>query len=83
MNPRIEKITNDIIKLRRKITTAQTRLRELERQKVELENADIISAVRSIGVPPEEVAALIAKLQNQPVPHFEPEQEEQVFEDEN
>ena len=75
MNPRILKISDDIEKLRHKISTAQVRLRDLERQKTELENADIIAAVRGIDVPPEELHALIARLQAQPVPHFEPEEE--------
>ena len=73
MNPRIEKITEDIAKLRNKITTAQNRLRELERQKLELENADIVAAVRSINVPPEELAKMIQKLQRQPIPHIKKE----------
>ena len=80
MNPRIEKITNDIAKLRRKISDNQARLKELERQKLELENADILAIVRSINVPPEELASLLAKLKNQPIPHFEPE-EAQIFEE--
>ena len=75
MNPRILKITGDIERLRRKITDNQARLRDLERQKLELENAGIIAAVRSIDVPPEELTALIQKLQNQPVPHLEQEEE--------
>jgi len=75
LNPRIQKISDDIEKLRRKISSAQSRLRDLERQKLELENADIIAAVRGIDVPPEELHALIARLQTQPVPHFEPGEE--------
>ena len=82
MNPRIEKITEDIAKLKRRIINSQTRLRDLERQKVELENADIIAAVRRIDVPPEEIAALIQKLQNQAVPNLEAEEEAKTFEDE-
>ena len=81
MNPRIQKISSDIEKLRLKITDGQARLRELERQKLELENADIVAAVRSIDVPPEELSALIAKLQNHSTSHFE--QEAQIFEDED
>jgi len=77
MNPRIPKITDDITKLRRKITDNQARLRELERQKLELENADIVAAVRSMDVAPEEFRALIARLQSQPIPQFE----EEAFED--
>ena len=80
MNPRIQKITSEIAKLRRKISDGQARLRDLERQKTELENADIIAAVRSIDVPPEEFAALILKLQNPSVPNHEPQEEAQDFE---
>ena len=82
MNTRIKKITDDIEKLKRKISNSQVRLRDLERQKVELENADIIAAVRRIDVPPEEIAALIQKLQNQVVPNLEAEEEAKTFEDE-
>ena len=74
MNPRIQKITDDIAKLKRKIVNNQARLRELERQKVELENADIIAAVRGIDVPPEELSALIKKLQSQAVPNLDAEE---------
>ena len=77
MNPKIQKITTEIAKLRRKISDHQSRLRDLERQKTELENADIVAAVRGIDVPPEELHALIARLQGQPVPHFDPEEEDE------
>jgi predicted nucleic acid-binding Zn-ribbon protein len=76
LNPKIQKISDDIEKLRRKISSAQNRLRDLERQKVELENADIVAAVRGIDVPPEELHTLIARLQSQSVPHFEPREDE-------
>ena len=78
MNPKIQKISDDIEKLRRKIASSQTRLRDLERQKVELENADIVAAVRSMDVPPEELQNLIARLQSPIVPHFTPAEEEDV-----
>ena len=80
MNPKIQKITEDIAKLKHKIANSQERLRDMERQKVELENADIIAAVRGLEVPPEEFSALIQKLQNQAVPNLEAE--EDFFEDE-
>jgi len=75
LNPRIQKITNDIETLRRKITDNQARLRDLERQKLELENASIIAAVRALDVPPEQFQALIAQLQAQAVPQFEPQED--------
>ena len=82
MNPRIQKISDEIEKLKRKITNNQTRLRDLERQKVELENADIVAAVRSIDVPPEDLSAFIQKLQNQAIPNLDPKQEGHFFEEE-
>ena len=81
MNPKIQKITEDIAKLKRKITSNQARLRDLERLKVELENADIVAAVRRIDVPPEDLSALIQTLQSQAVPNMDAEQEEELFEE--
>ena len=80
MNPRIQKITDEIAKLRHKITDSQARLRDLERQKLELENASIVAAVRALDVPPEEFQNLIARLQSQAVPYSEPQQKEEPFE---
>ena len=77
MNPRIQKITDEIERLKRKITNNQARLRDLERQKVELENADIVAAVRSIDVPPEDLSAFIQKLQSRAIPDLETEQQPQ------
>ena len=65
MNPKIERITNEIEKLRSKMSGYQNRLRELERQKTELENADIIAAVRGVDVAPDELAAFIRMLRAQ------------------
>ena len=80
MNPRIQKISEDIEKLRRKISGAQVRLRDLERQKIELENADIVAAVRSMDVPPEELQNLIRRLQSPIAPSAEVQREEGEFE---
>lgn len=81
MNPRIQKITDDIEKLRYKITSSQTRLRELERQKIELENADIVATVRSMDVPPEELQNLIKRLQNPIAPSVALHREEGEIEE--
>ena len=59
MNPRLQKIYDDIDKTKKKIVSYQTRLRELERQKTELENANILAMVRGIDVPPEEFAEFV------------------------
>ena len=65
MNPKVEKITAEIEKIRRKITSWQTRLRDLERQKVELENADIIAMVRGVDIPHDEFANFVQMFKQQ------------------
>ncbi|MCL2546189.1 MAG: DUF4315 family protein [Oscillospiraceae bacterium] len=59
MNPRIAKIKDEMAKLREKVSKGQARLRELEKQLVDLENADIIAAFRGVEVAPEELAAFV------------------------
>lgn len=60
MNPKIAKITDEIEKVRTKITTYQARLRDLEHQKTELENADIVAMVRGINISPNEFSEFCA-----------------------
>ena len=57
MNPKITKIIGDMEKIKEKIAEQQSRMKELERMKTELENADIVSMVRGIDIPPEEFEA--------------------------
>lgn|GEM_PF-512021 len=57
LNPKINKVIGEIEKTKEKIAEQQTRLRELERQKTELENADIVAMVRGIDIPPAEFEA--------------------------
>lgn len=59
MNPKIKKIDSEYEKNAAKITELQTRQRELEKQRLELENLDIIGMVRSMGLTPDQLAALI------------------------
>ena len=59
MNPRLQKINAEIDKLRRKVNNYQNRLRVLEQQKTELENAEIIALVRGVDMPPEDFAEFI------------------------
>jgi predicted nucleic acid-binding Zn-ribbon protein len=59
LNPRIEKLGNEIDKLKKKITEYQSRLRDLERQKTELENADIVAMVRDVDIPPDQFAEFV------------------------
>ena len=59
MNPKIKKIDKEYEKNAEKITELQARQRELEKQRMELENLDIIGLVRGIGLTPDQLAALI------------------------
>jgi hypothetical protein len=65
MNPRIVKIKDEIEKIKVKMTKGQARLRELEKQLVDLENADIVAAVRGIDVAPDELAAFVQRFKEQ------------------
>lgn len=59
MNPKIDRLTRDIDKTRDKISELQTRLRDMERQKTEMENGEIVALFRSINVTPQELMGFI------------------------
>lgn len=61
MNPKLKKITGDIDKTREKISDLQVKLRELEQQKQEVENTEILALFRSVAVTPDELAGFIQK----------------------
>ncbi len=68
---KIERIDTEIAKVKRKISDYQARLRELEKQKTEVENLEIVALVRGVGIPHGELAAAIALLRQSgglPVP---------------
>ena len=58
MNPKISKIDTEIAKTKQKISVLQAHIRELEQQKIELENTDIVGLVRGSGMTSQELAAL-------------------------
>lgn len=59
MNPKIEKLGVEIAKTKAKIETMQARLREMEKQKTELENTDYVSIARSYDMTPAELAEFL------------------------
>lgn len=71
MNPKIKKIDSEYEKNAAKITELQARQRELEEQRTNLENLDIIGLVRGMGLSPDQLAALIKAAPPQPVPETE------------
>lgn len=65
MNPKLKKVTDEMDKTRAKISELQSRFKELERQRTELENADIIAMVRGIDVPPDEFGEFVRLFKEQ------------------
>ena len=59
MNAKIKKINAEYEKNAAKIAELQARQKELDKQRTELENLDIVGMVRSMGMTPEELAALL------------------------
>lgn len=66
MNAKIKKIDTEYEKNAAKIAELQARQKELEKQRTEYENLDIIGLVRSMGVTPEELAAIMQAARQNP-----------------
>ena len=65
MNPKLKKLIDEMEKTKVKISDMQSRMRDLERQKTELENADIIAMIRGIDVPPDEFGEFVRLFKEQ------------------
>ena len=59
MSAKIERVNKDIQKTKEKISDFQSRLRELEKQKTELENMEIVDVVRGMDISLADLAALL------------------------
>lgn len=59
MNQKIEKVEKEITKTKNKIAELQAKLRDLEKQKIELENTDYVAVARSFHLTPEELAEFL------------------------
>ena len=57
---RLEKIEKDLEKAREKAAECQAKVRELEKQKQEEENSQIVQAVRSLKLTPAELMAFLS-----------------------
>ena len=64
MSNKLQKVLSEIDKVKEKIAVQQTRLRELEQQKTELENTEIVGMVRGLEVTPEELATIIQAIRS-------------------
>ena len=68
MNTKIEKLRAEREKNVSKITSLQTRNREIDGQITELENLDIVGIVRDNGITPEMLAEIIKAMKQKPLP---------------
>ena len=59
MNPKIQKIINEIEKTKTRIAEFQARLQELEAQRIDMENTEIVGLFRSVDVAPQDLADFI------------------------
>ena len=81
MNPKIEKLAKDIEKTKAKIAEQQARLRDLEKQKTELENTDFVAVARSYHLTPQELVEFLKTRQMASVQEPSPQEQEEVHED--
>ena len=81
MNPKIEKLAKDIEKTKAKIAEQQARLRELEKQKTELENTDFVAVARSYHLTPQELAEFLKTRQMASSQEPSPQEQEEMNED--
>lgn len=81
-NNKINRIDKEMQKTREKITEYQNKLKELQAQKTEAENLQIIQMVRSMRLTPQKLSQL---LKSDPIPGiaaYTPEEEKEDFDDE-
>lgn len=81
MNPKIDRLEKEIEKTKGKIADMQDRLRDLEKQKTELENTDYVAVARSFKLTPQELAEFLKT--RQMAPEKEALQQEQEGRDED
>lgn len=72
MTPKIQKIITEIEKTRARITEGQERLRELERQRTELENTEIVALFRSLDITPGDLRSFAVAMKENAVPKEAP-----------
>ena len=64
---KLERIEAEIAKTKETISKQQTRLRELEAQKTEVENLQIVQMVRALRMTPAELSTLLNGKQESPL----------------
>ena len=77
-----EKIAKNIEKLKEKMLELQIQLEDLEKQKIQAENDEIVQAVRSIKVQPEELKYVLKAIQDMNVKAIIEKMKKEVISDE-
>ena len=70
-NPKIEKVNADIARTKARITEFTKKLRNLEQQKISLENEEIVALYRREKFSEDEFAALLRSQRNDNTPAIE------------
>jgi len=65
---RAAKVQAEIDKAKAKLAEQQTRLRELESKKTEIENTEIVDIVRGMSIPLDELATLLQSIRGGALP---------------
>lgn len=68
MNPKLAKIDAEYEKNKAKLSELQSRQRELDRQRREIENNEILELVQSCNLDADGLAALLRNMNNNPAP---------------
>lgn len=77
-----EKIAKNIEKLKEKMLELQIQLEDLEKQKTQAENDEIVQAVRSIKVQPEELKYVLKAIQDMNIKAIIEKMKKEVISDE-
>ena len=80
---KIERIDQEIAKTREKIAEQQEKLKDLEAQKTEAENLEIVQMVRALSMPPAQLSAMLSggMVPGRAAGPADPEQEEMTHEE--
>ncbi len=80
---KIERIDQEIAKTREKIAEQQEKLKDLEAQKTEAENLEIVQMVRALRMTPAQLSAMLSggMMPGRAVGSANPEQEEMTHEE--
>ncbi len=80
---KIERIDQEISKTREKIAEQQEKLKDLEAQKTEAENLEIVQMVRALRMTPAQLSAMLSggMVPGQAAAPANPEQEEMTHEE--